>query len=314
MSAVFEPGMEANFFSVLASNQTIEEPAFEVATAKSNEPAVSEVVEQHPVVMLVEAYEAAIKGVDEVNVAIHRYRELCQSIDHDREVTEIDEHDSWKVHKSAIRKTVMAFKLSCMNPEASINAMDEYEEIVGEYKCQIATNFHDARKELTEKKLKNFRVDLIGLWDGLASKYADGGIRLARSQAAKEIFKKFNLERSQFKIENGKAQLITYVYCEKKFNSKEYEYSHSTRRSIAELIKPMSVFLQYAELEDGIDAAIHQAIGYGWGINVQSGLKCIASPGHLEFKTFLKEWKWTFSEHAAVKLREFIAEYANLGN
>lgn len=162
--------------------------------------------------------------------------------------------------------------------------------------------------------MKDYRIDLIALWDGLTVKYADGGVRLARSQAANEIVNKFNLERSPFKIENGKAQLITYVRSEKKFNSKEYEYTYETRRSIAELIKPISVFMQFAELEDGIDDAVHQAVGHGWGIAVQSGLRCVASPGHIEFKTFLKEWKWTLSDHAAIKLREFIAEYANLGN
>jgi hypothetical protein len=317
MSAVLEPVMQENLFSVLASNQTFDEPVLEKVPAESNEPTepvISEVVENHPAAKLVEAYEAAIKGVGEVNVAIRRYRELCDSIDHQREVAEIDDHDAWKVHKSAIRKTVMAFKLSCMNPEASIDALVEYEEIVGERQVELVSNFNAARREFSEEQLRDFRVDLIGLWDGLAAKFADGGIRLARSQAAKELFKKFNLERSPFKIENGKAQLVTYVYCERKFNSKEHEYTLSSRRSVEEFRKPLTVFLEFAELEDCIDIAIHEAIGVSWATPVKSGLKCIASPGHIEFKTFLREWKWTLSEHAAVKLREFIAEYANLGN
>lgn len=317
MSAVLESVVQENLFSVLASNQTFDESVFEKAHAESNvpiEPVISEVVEQHPVAMLVEAYEAAIKGVVEVNVAIRRYRDICDNIDHQREVAEIDDHDAWKVHKSAIRKTVMAFKLSCMNPEASIDALDEYEEIVGERQVELVSNFNAARREFTEEQLKDFRVDLLALWDGLATKFADGGVRLARSQAAADIFKKFNLERNPFKIENGKAQLVTYVYCERKFNSKEHEYTLSSRRSVEELRKPLSVFLQFAEMEDFVDIAIHEAIGSSWATPVQSGLKCIASPGHIEFKTFLREWKWTLSEHAAIKLREFIAEYANIGN
>lgn len=148
MSAVLEPVMQSNLFSVLASNQTFEEPVFEEANAESNEPiepTVSEIVEQHPAAKLVDAYEAAIKGVDEVNAAIYRYRDLCESIDHEREVAEIDERAYWRMHKSAIRKTVLDFKLSCMNPEASIDAMNEYEAIVDEYQCQIAVNFNYAR-------------------------------------------------------------------------------------------------------------------------------------------------------------------------
>lgn len=318
MSAVLESVVQENLFSVLASNQTFEDKSFEEVNAESSEviaPVVIEdVKQQHTAAKLFEAYDAAIKGVYEVNLAIVQYRNLCDGINHQHDVSYVDEHAFWKMHKSAIRHTVKVFKDLCMTPEAHIDAMDEFEAIVGEYKYQIATNFNDARKELSIEQLKDFRVDLVALWDGLAAKYADGGVRLARSQAATDIFKKFNLERNPFKIENGKAQLVTYVYCERKFNSKEHEYSLSSRRSVEELRKPLSVFLEFAEMEDFVDIAINEAIGSSWATPVQSGLKCIASPGHIEFKTFLREWKWTLSEHAAIKLREFIAEYANIGN
>lgn len=296
-----------NLFGSLASSEPVIPQNVEMS--RSTEPAAK----PHPANQLVNAYKAALAGVDKVNQAIESYRALCLAAGHRTDIECEEGRHVWSIHTSAINETFSVFKKLLLTTAASINPREEYEELFGERKARIVFDYHTARTSLRDAdEMKRFSVDLVALWDALSAKYADGGLRLARSQAATELYSQFGLSRKPFQIDKGKAQLFFHVWPEKKFSSKEYEYSFTSRNFINSFRKPLKVFLEYAELEDRVDASFLEAVGDNFHSRVQSGFKGALSPGHIEFKTFLKEWKWTLSEHAAIKLREFIAEYGDI--
>ncbi len=171
-----------NLFGSLASSEPVIPQNVEIC--RSTEPATK----PHPANQLVNAYKAALAGVDKVNQAIESYRALCLAAGHRTDIECEEGRHVWSIHTSAINETFSVFKKLLLTTAASINPREEYEKLFGERNARIVFDYHTARTSLRDAdEMKRFSVDLVALWDALSAKYADGGLRLARSQAATEL-------------------------------------------------------------------------------------------------------------------------------
>jgi hypothetical protein len=222
--------------------------------------------------------------------------------------------DFYGIHRDAVHKLVMSFKAWCMKGDASVDPKNEFEDAFGEKLTEeiyaSGRYYHRDRDEKREHP-ENIRIDLVKLWDALAKKYADGGMRLERSQAAAVILSDWPLRDKPFQVVNGKAVIEDRVWSEKNSFRGYRHLTYSSSQSVARLLKALNVFLDFADLEcDAVkvffgDTARTEP-------EITSGRRYVVAKGQVEFKTFNDYWRWTLSEDTANKLREFLAEYGHI--
>lgn len=219
-----------------------------------------------------------------------------------------------ELHRRAIKFTLDRFRTTCFRNEAKLDVNTEFQEIFGEELSGLIYEsgnyrYRDLRDRGKSTDPREIRLDMMRFWDGLANKYADGGIRLARSQAAHQIITEWRLQHTPFTVVNGKAMIEDCVYTEEvgSYRGGGREVSYSCHSSLFMLMKALDVFFDFADLNGSAESVLAQNFVHSW--KVRSGTRYVVVPGHVEFRTFNAAWKWTLSASAAERLREFIAEY-----
>ena len=225
-----------------------------------------------------------------------------------------DDIDFMEIHRRAIKFTLDRFRTTCFRNEAKLDVNTEFQEIFGEELSGLIYEsgnyrYRDLRDRGKSTDPREIRLDMMRFWDGLANKYADGGIRLARSQAAHQIITEWRLQHTPFTVVNGKAMIEDCVYTEEvgSYRGGGREVSYSCHSSLFMLMKALDVFFDFADLNGSAESVLAQNFVHSW--KVRSGTRYVVVPGHVEFRTFNAAWKWTLSASAAERLREFIAEY-----
>jgi hypothetical protein len=228
------------------------------------------------------------------------------------------------LHRDAVNALVQHFKDLCMCGDAKVDSQDEFRAVFGEnlteeiFESGSGRHHHHRRyrDDLEEEKRtspEDIRIDLIKLWDGLAEKYADGGVRLLRSQAAARIINSWSLRDKPFEVVNGKALIEDRVWSEKSYRGVR-TLSYSSREGIVALLRALDVFLEFAEVEGDALRSFFGLSSLRGDPEIISGTRYVVAKGDLEFRTYNDTWKWTLSARVADKLREFIVEYGNLGS
>jgi hypothetical protein len=296
--------MDGDFDNLFAIETGISEAADVLEAAAPTPP--------HPAAHLQEAYEQAFGMFEAAFAAFDAAESVAliagYSTRFSRSVVDYDD-----MSQCAVRKTVEVFTDRMLGGSASLDAEEEFERATGKSLHEALHGDADLRRRRRDEDddRQPVRLNLLALWDSMARVYDDGGVWLARHQAANAIMSEWRLESQAFEVKNGKALIEHRVYSEPAESYRPYRRVHyNYQEGLYRLCKALDVFFDYADLPG-------HAMGFLRGMQssrgndmvIDSGSTHVVVPGLAQVRTFNEQWKWTMRADVAEKLREFIAAF-----
>lgn len=288
----------------------------------------------HPAQSLQDAYLECIRAHAALSEALKTAeaagRRICYSASISDSRVSVE-----SMSKCAVQEAVRQFGELMMRERAELDADEEFTRAFGKSMYELIEEGHGDHWERERYHRQDFRfrralrrgtdveddhegeqmpppylVDLLKLWDSLAATYSDGGLTLARRQAASTILREWQLDRQQFEVKNGKATIADRVYSEMQTyghlrGQRTVHYNY--RDQVHKLFQALEVFLSFCD-ETYLYPLQQIREQGGHDLVVRSGAKYAICSG-MEVRTFKEEWKYTLSAALAEKLREFMATY-----
>jgi hypothetical protein len=226
-----------------------------------------------------------------------------------------------ELSKSAVHRTVEVFRQRALADRAALDPGEEFERAFGKGLYETLQDDDEQRRrrrrqsiredgEEDDKEPEPVRVDLLRLWDSLMSTYADGGVTLARTQAAKAILDNWSLRDKPFEVKNGKAVIEDRVYSEVHYSGQPRTVSYSHRENLYALFKGLQVWFDWADINANAMTTLFKMQTRGaHDIVIEMGASYTVAAGQVQVRTFKEHWRWTLEASAAEKLREFIVAY-----
>lgn len=214
--------------------------------------------------------------------------------------------------RCAVRKTVERFVEQVLGGAASLDDDEEFTRATGKCLSDALYGERDRRGHRhhhDDEEQAPVKLNLVELWDSMARVYDDGGVWLARHQAANAIMDEWRLQSQAFEVKNGKALIEHRVYSEPPFYSRPRRVHYNYIQPLTKLCKALDVFFDYADLPGQAMRILWNMGLRGHDIAIESGSTHVVVPGLAQVRTFNEQWKWTLRADVAEKLREFIAAY-----
>lgn len=264
----------------------------------------------HPMAEVQQAYEQAF-GLYEA--AFEAFATADRSAGHvgyscriSRSAVDYDE-----LNRTAVRSVVERFTQKMLGGAASLDYEAEFARATGKSLHEALYPERDRRRRRhgdEEQDEPSVRFNLIVLWDSMARTYDDGGVWLARHQAATAIMSAWDLHRQAFDVKNGKAVIEQRVCSEAPTSYRSRRVHYNFAADVHNLCKALDVFFDYADLP-GRAVPMLRDMSRHHEIEVESGATHVVAPGLVQVRTFNDRWKWTLRAETAERLREFIAAY-----
>lgn len=310
-----------------------------LATVQCTAPGVTGVEEEpqpaHPAQFLQDAY---LKSFDLFKVAEEALAQAnCMSLTVGFSTRSSIGVDFNELTTSAVNHTVNHFKAQRMDDGATLDPTIEFERAFGKRLYELIREEREARSErerklwqvnrarriqglsdqmpdpTDEQPLKYLQVDLLKLWDSMQMAYADGGIGLARRQAAQSIMKSWHLHELKFEVKNGKAVFDDRIWSEQRYSGGR-ELSSSASSEMVGLFKAMQVWFDWADYNVPAMQTLFAMCGKNGSLHaipLTMGASYEVAKGLVQVRTFKEHWRWTLAATAADSLREFVSTFGD---
>lgn len=236
---------------------------------------------------------------------------------------------------TAVNHTVNHFKAQRMDEGATLDPGNEFERAFGKRLSELISEEREARSArerklwhvnrarriqglpdlmpdpADEQPLKYLQVDLLKLWDSMQMNYADGGIGLARRQAAQAIMSSWRLHELKFEVKNGKAVFDDRIWSEQRYSGGR-ELNYKASEEMVRLFKAMQVWFDWADYNVPVMQTLFAMCGKNGSMHaipLTMGASYEVAKGLVQVRTFKEHWRWTLAAAAAESLREFVGTY-----